>query len=235
MRVIREELEEMASDYGDERRTEIVSSRQDLTREDLITEEERVVTMSFSGYAKTQPLDDYQAQRRGGVGRSARAGERRGFDRAPAGREHARTRSCASPIAGTVYWLKVYEIPVASRGAKGRPLVNLLRLEGDERITSMLPVGSFDADRFVFMATSDGTVKKTPLDAFSRPRGNGLIAHRSGRGRPPGRHRDHRRQQRRAAVQQRRQGGALQGVRGARDGPHRARRARHAPGAPGSA
>ena len=175
MRVIREELEAVASDYGDKRLTEIVSSRLDLTREDLIPQEERVVTVSFSGYAKSQPLDAYQAQRRGGVGRSgAPVREEDSIEHLLVANSH-HTILCFSN-RGRVFWLKVYEIPVASRGAKGRPLVNLLRLEGDERITSLLPVGSFDADRFVFMATSDGTVKKTPLDAFSRPRGNGLIA-----------------------------------------------------------
>jgi DNA gyrase subunit A len=175
MRVIREELEAVASDYGDKRLTEIVSSRLDLTREDLIPQEERVVTVSFSGYAKSQPLDTYQAQRRGGVGRSgAPVREEDSIEHLLVANSH-HTILCFSN-RGRVFWLKVYEIPVASRGAKGRPLVNLLRLEGDERITSLLPVGSFDAERFVFMATSDGTVKKTPLDAFSRPRGNGLIA-----------------------------------------------------------
>jgi DNA gyrase subunit A len=175
MRVIREELEAVATDYGDKRLTEIVSSRLDLTREDLIPQEERVVTVSFSGYAKSQPLDAYQAQRRGGVGRSgAPVREEDSIEHLLVANSH-HTILCFSN-RGRVFWLKVYEIPVASRGAKGRPLVNLLRLEGDERITSLLPVGAFDAERFVFMATSDGTVKKTPLDAFSRPRGNGLIA-----------------------------------------------------------
>ena len=175
MRVIREELEKVVADYGDKRLTEIVSSRLDLTREDLIPQEERVVTVSFSGYAKSQPLDAYQSQRRGGVGRSgAPVREEDSIEHLLVANSH-HTILCFSD-RGRVFWLKVYEIPVASRGAKGRPLVNLLKLEGDERITSLLPVGSFDAERFVFMATSDGTVKKTPLDAFSRPRGNGLIA-----------------------------------------------------------
>ncbi|MBK6277540.1 MAG: DNA gyrase subunit A [Gammaproteobacteria bacterium] len=175
MRVIREELEKVVADYGDKRLTEIVSSRLDLTREDLIPQEERVVTVSFSGYAKSQPLDAYQSQRRGGVGRSgAPVREEDSIEHLLVANSH-HTILCFSN-RGRVFWLKVYEIPVASRGAKGRPLVNLLRLEGDERITSLLPVASFDAERFVFMATSDGTVKKTPLGAFSRPRGNGLIA-----------------------------------------------------------
>jgi len=175
MQVIREELEKVAADYGDARLTEIVSSRQDLTAEDLIPEEERVVTVSFSGYAKSQPLDAYQAQRRGGVGRSgAPVREEDSIEHLLVANTH-HTILCFSN-RGRVYWLKVYEIPVASRGAKGRPLVNLLPLGQDERITSLLPVTEYSADRFVFMATSDGTVKKTPLDAFSRPRSIGLIA-----------------------------------------------------------
>jgi DNA gyrase subunit A len=175
MRVIREELEKVAADYGDARLTEIVSSRLDLTAEDLIPEEERVVTVSFSGYAKSQPLAAYQAQRRGGVGRSgAPVREEDSIEHLLVANTH-HTILCFSN-RGRVYWLKVYEIPVASRGAKGRPLVNLLPLGPEERITSLLPVSSFSPDRYVFMATSDGTVKKTPLDAFSRPRSTGLIA-----------------------------------------------------------
>jgi DNA gyrase subunit A len=175
MRVIREELETIASDYADARQTEIVSTHLDLTAEDLIPEEERVVTVSFSGYAKSQPLDAYQMQRRGGVGRSgAPVREEDSIQHLLIANTHD-TILCFSD-RGRVYWLKVYAIPVASRGAKGRPLVNLLPLQGDERITSLLPVKAFDADRFVFMATSDGTVKKTPLDSFSRPRSIGLIA-----------------------------------------------------------
>jgi len=175
MRVIREELETVAADYGDDRLTEIVTSRQDLTAEDLIPEEERVVTVSFSGYAKSQPLDAYQAQRRGGVGRAGAP------VRTEDSIEHVLVANTHDTILcfsdrGRVYWLKVYQIPVATRTAKGRPLVNLLPLEEGERITSLLPVDEYSPDRFVFMATSDGTVKKTPLDAFSRPRSVGLIA-----------------------------------------------------------
>ncbi len=175
MEVIREELAQVTADYGDKRRTEIVASSMDLTNEDLINVEDRVVTISHGGYAKSQPLDDYQAQRRGGMGKSATAVKDEDYV------QHLLIASTHDTILcfsdrGRVYWLKVYEIPVASRIAKGRPLVNLLPLADGERITSLLPVTSYSADRCVFMATSDGTVKKTPLDAFSRPRNSGLIA-----------------------------------------------------------
>ena len=175
MGVIRAELEEIDKEFGDERRTEIVDSRQDLTVADLIPVEDRVVTLSHGGYAKTQPLGDYQAQRRGGTGRSATAVKDEDFI------EHLLIASTHDTIlcfsnAGKVYWLKVYEIPVASRGARGRPMVNLLPLEENERITSILPVSDYREDHYVFMATSNGTVKKTELTAFSRPRSVGLRA-----------------------------------------------------------
>lgn len=175
MGVIRAELEEIDKEFGDERRTEIVDSRQDLTAADLIPVEERVVTLSHGGYAKTQPLGDYQAQRRGGTGRSATAVKDEDFI------EHLLIASTHDTIlcfsnAGKVYWLKVYEIPVASRGARGRPMVNLLPLEENERITSIMPVSDYREDHYVFMATSNGTVKKTELTAFSRPRSVGLRA-----------------------------------------------------------
>jgi DNA gyrase subunit A len=175
MAVIREELKEIDDEFGDERKTEIVGSRQDLTVADLIPVEERVVTISHGGYAKTQPLNDYQAQRRGGTGRSATAVKQEDFV------EHLLIASTHDTIlcfsnAGKVYWLKVYQIPVASRVARGRPMVNLLQLEEGERVTSILPVSEFLEDQFVFMATSSGTVKKTPLTAFSKPRNVGLRA-----------------------------------------------------------
>ncbi len=175
MAVITEELEAVKEEFGDERRTEIVSSRHDLTVEDLITEEDRVVTISRGGYAKSQPLSDYQAQRRGGMGKSATAVKEEDFV------EHLLIANTHDVIlcfsnAGKVYWLKVFQIPVASRIARGRPLVNLLPLEADERITSILPIQDYDENQFVFMATSRGTVKKTPLSAFSRPRSAGLRA-----------------------------------------------------------
>lgn len=176
MAVIREELEQVAADYGDERRTEITASTLDLTMEDLISEEQRVVTISHGGYAKSQPLADYQAQRRGGMGKSATAVKDEDFV------EHLLIASTHDTVlcftsAGKVYWLKVYQIPVAGRQSRGRPVVNLMPLEEGERITAILPVRDFDADHYVFMATAKGTVKKTSLDQFSRPRSVGLRAH----------------------------------------------------------
>ena len=175
MEVIREELVQISAEYGDERRTAIQESQHDLTVEDLINEEDRVVTISHGGYAKSQPLDAYQAQRRGGMGKSATSVKDEDFV------EHlliANTHDyilCFSNF-GKVYWLKVYQIPVAGRQSKGRPIVNLLQLEDDERITSILPVKEFDEDHYIFMATASGTVKKTPLNQFARPRSVGLRA-----------------------------------------------------------
>jgi len=175
MAVIREELEDIQKEYGDERRTDIQESQLDLTEEDLITEEDRVVTISHGGYAKSQPLDAYQAQRRGGMGKSATQVKDEDFV------EHlviANTHDyilCFTNV-GKVYWLKTYQIPVAGRQSKGRPIVNMLPFEEQERITSILPVREFDEDHFIVMATSNGTVKKTALVDYSRPRTSGLIA-----------------------------------------------------------
>jgi len=173
--VIRGEMEQVAADFGDERRTEIITSQLDLSIEDLISEEDRVVTISHGGYAKTQPLSDYQAQRRGGMGKSATAVKDEDFV------EHLLIASSHDTIlcftnVGKVYWLKVYEIPVAGRGSRGRPVVNLLPLGEGERITAILPVREYLDDHFIFMATANGTVKKTPLTDFSRPRSVGLRA-----------------------------------------------------------
>jgi DNA gyrase subunit A len=175
MEVIREELEEVLQNYGDERRTDIQSSKRDLTIEDLITEEDRVVTISHGGYAKTQPLTDYQAQRRGGMGKAATSVKDEDFV------EHLLIASTHDTIlcftnAGKVYWLKVFQIPLAGRQSRGRPMINLLALDEGERITSILPVREYDEDQFIFMATANGTVKKTPLTQFARPRSSGLIA-----------------------------------------------------------
>lgn len=175
MAVIREELEQIVKDYGDERRTEIHSAQADLTTEDLITEEDRVVTISHGGYAKTQPLDAYQAQRRGGMGKAATAVKDEDFV------EHLLIANTHDTIlcfsnAGKVYWLKVYQIPVAGRQSRGRPMVNLLPLDQDERITSILPLTEVDDNHHIFMATSRGTVKKTVLSQFARPRSTGLRA-----------------------------------------------------------
>lgn len=175
MQVIREELEQVVADYGDKRRTEIVASTLDLTTEDLINVEDRVVTISHGGYAKSQPLADYQAQRRGGMGKSATAVKDEDYV------QHLLIASTHDTIllftnAGKVYWLKVYMIPVAGRQSRGRPVVNLLPLEEGERITSILPVTSYDEDKFIFMATANGTVKKTALTQFARQRSVGLRA-----------------------------------------------------------
>ncbi len=173
--VIRTELAEMREQYGDERRSEIIESHDDLTAEDLIPEEDLVVTFSHGGYAKSQGLDSYQAQRRGGRGRAAAKVKGEDFiDKLFVANSHD-TLLCFTSH-GKVYWLKVYKLPRASRIARGRPMVNLLPLGPDERVNAVLPVRSFDADKFIFMATSTGTVKKTSLEAFSRPRANGIIA-----------------------------------------------------------
>lgn len=175
LNVIREELAAIVNEYGDERRSEIIESLRDLTAEDLITEEDRVVTISHGGYAKTQSLSDYQAQRRGGMGKSATAVKDEDFV------EHLMIASTHDTIlcfsnVGKVYWLKVFHIPLASRNARGRPMVNLLPLGEDERITSILPVKEYTEGHYIFMATANGTVKKTELTNFARQRSVGLRA-----------------------------------------------------------
>ncbi len=173
--VIREELVELRDAFGDERRTEIVQDHSDLSVEDLIPEEDVVVTLSHGGYVKAQPIGDYQAQRRGGRGRSAAKVKDEDFiDKLFVANTHD-TILCFSS-RGKLYWLKVYQVPQASHSARGKPIVNLLPLEPEERISTVLPIREFDADSFVFMATSGGTVKKTPLSQFSRPRASGIIA-----------------------------------------------------------
>jgi DNA gyrase subunit A len=173
--VIREELEEIVAEYGDERRTEITASQHDLTVEDLITEEDRVVTISHGGYAKTQPLSDYQAQRRGGTGKVATTVKDEDFvEHLLIASTHA-TILCFSNL-GKVYWLKVYQIPLAGRNSRGRPMVNLLPLEEGERVTSILPVEEYAEGHYIFMATANGTVKKTALMDFARQRSVGLRA-----------------------------------------------------------
>jgi DNA gyrase subunit A len=175
MQIIREELLEMQQQFGDKRSTEIIESQSDLTAEDLIPEEDRVVTLSHEGYAKTQPLDEYQAQRRGGKGKKATQVKEEDFvERLVIANTHD-TILCFSD-KGKVYWLKVYQIPEAARQARGRPMINLLPLEKDERISAILPVREYAKDQFIFMATSYGTVKKVSLENFSRPRANGIIA-----------------------------------------------------------
>jgi DNA gyrase subunit A len=175
LRVIRAELREVRENYGDARRTEIIQDHSDLSAEDLILPEEVVVTLSHGGYAKAQPTDVYQAQRRGGRGRSAaRVKDEDFIDKLFVANTHD-TLLCFSS-RGKMYWLKVYQVPQASRGSRGKPIVNLLPLDTGERINAVLPIRQFNDDSFVFMATSTGRVKKTPLSLFSRPRASGIIA-----------------------------------------------------------
>ncbi len=175
MDVIRTELEEIRERYGDARRTQIIEDQKDLTIEDLITEQDMVVTLSHAGYAKTQPLDAYRLQRRGGRGKSATAVKDEDFvDKLFIASTHD-TLLCFSSL-GRLYWLKVYELPQASRAAKGKPIVNLLPLSEGERINAVLPIREFRDDLYVFMATLNGTVKKTSLMNFSRARPSGIRA-----------------------------------------------------------
>jgi DNA gyrase subunit A len=175
MEIIREELVAIKDQYSDPRRTEIIQSHLDLSDGDLITEEDMVVTMSHEGYVKSQPLSDYKAQRRGGRGKSATATKELDFvDKLIVANTHD-TILCFSSL-GKVYWLKVYQLPVASRAARGKPFVNLLPLDEGEKINAILPIREFSENKFIFMATSTGTVKKTPLTEFERQRTNGKIA-----------------------------------------------------------
>lgn len=175
MQVIRDELTEIRTQFGDPRRTEINADHVDLSLEDLITEEDVVVTLSHTGYAKAQPLTQYSAQRRGGRGRAAITVKEEDFvDKLFIANTHD-TILCFSS-RGKAYWLKVYQLPQAGRTARGKPIVNLLPLEEGERINAVLPVRTFSDDEFVFMVTTSGTIKKTPLSGFARPRTNGIIA-----------------------------------------------------------
>src|SRR5688572_22526308 len=175
MAVIKGELEEINANYGDERRTEILASQLDLTTEDLIPEEDRVVTISQGGYAKSQPLTDYQAQKRGGMGKAAATVKEEDYVEHLLVASSHDTLLCFSSL-GKVYWLKVYQIPIASRISRGKPIINILPLEQGESITSLLPIREYKENEFVFMATAGGTVKKTPLTAFSNQRSVGLRA-----------------------------------------------------------
>ncbi|MGE0115203.1 MAG: DNA gyrase subunit A [Steroidobacteraceae bacterium] len=175
VQVIRDELLEIKTAYADPRRTEINHTHSDLTLEDLIEPQDVVVTLSHGGYAKSQPLADYQAQKRGGRGKTATAMKDEDFiDKLFVAHTHD-TLLCFSST-GKLYWLKVYQLPMASRGSRGKPIVNLLPLTEGERINAVLPIHEFVADQYVFMVTSQGTVKKTSLEAFSRPRQAGIIA-----------------------------------------------------------
>ncbi|MBP8220976.1 MAG: DNA gyrase subunit A, partial [Aeromonadaceae bacterium] len=175
MEVIREELELVKSQFGDARRTAIQAASIEINMEDLITPEDVVVTLSHEGYVKYQPLSDYEAQRRGGRGKSATKMKEEDFIEQLLVANTHDTILCFS-TRGKVYWLKVYNLPEASRAARGRPIVNLLPLDENERITAILPVKSYDSDKYVFFATADGTVKKTELSAFSRPLSSGIRA-----------------------------------------------------------
>ena len=173
--IVREELEQVRDTYGDDRRTEIVANQQDLTTEDLITEQKMVVTVSNSGYAKTQPASTYQAQRRGGRGRAAAAVRNEDYIEQLLVASTHDTIMCFTD-KGKVYWTRVFQIPAASRIARGRPLVNLLQLDEDERITAIMPMSEYQEDRYIFFATANGVVKRTPAQQFARQRTSGLIA-----------------------------------------------------------
>jgi DNA gyrase subunit A len=173
--IVRDELVAIRDQYGDKRRSEIVAHGEDLSIEDLITPQDMVVTMSHGGYMKAQPVDEYRAQKRGGRGKQATATKDDDFiERMFIANTHD-TILCFSN-RGRVYWLKVYNVPQGARGARGKPIVNLVTLVENEKITAILPVKEFSEGQFVFMATAMGTVKKTPLADFSRPRPSGIIA-----------------------------------------------------------
>lgn len=175
MEVIREELEAVQAEFGDERRTEITAASHDIDIEDLIEREDVVVTLSREGYVKYQKLSDYEAQRRGGKGKSATKMKNEDFiEKLLVANTHDHIL-CFS-TRGRLYWLKVYQLPLASRNARGRPILNILPLEEGERITAILPIQEFVEGKYVFMATTNGTVKKTELTQYSRPRANGIIA-----------------------------------------------------------
>jgi len=173
--IIAEELAETRSQFGDERRSEIVMDAQDLSMEDLIAPEDVVVTLSHTGYVKAQPLADYRAQKRGGRGKQATATKEDDFiDNLFIANTHDYVLCFSN--RGRLYWIKVYNVPQGGRASRGKPIVNLLPLVDGEKITAILPVKDFDENKYVFMATSNGTVKKTPLSDFSRPRPSGIIA-----------------------------------------------------------
>ena len=175
MKVIHDELKDIQDCYGDERRTEIVQTQKDLSMEDLITEEDVVVTLSHAGYAKSQPVNTYRSQRRGGRGKTATSVKDQDFiDKLFIASTHD-TLLCFSS-RGKLYWLKVYDLPQASRTARGKPIINLLPLEEGEQINAVLSIRNYVEDMFVFMATANGTVKKTSLIEFSRPRPSGIRA-----------------------------------------------------------
>jgi DNA gyrase subunit A len=173
MNVIRTELKEVLANYGDVRKTEIIASRLDLSREDLTPDEQVVLTISHTGYAKIQPVSDYRAQKRGGRGKSATSIKDEDYI------EHLLVASTHDTVLcftslGRLHWIKVYDLPQAGRGAKGKPLVNLVQLVENEKVTAILPLRVYAEGQFVFMATADGTVKRIKLTEFSRPRSTGI-------------------------------------------------------------
>jgi DNA gyrase subunit A len=173
--MISEELAAIRQQFGDNRRSEIVHNAQDLSLEDLITPQDVVVTLSHTGYIKSQPLEEYRAQRRGGRGKQAAATKEDDFiDKMFVANTHDYILCFSS--RGRVYWLKVYEVPQGGRASRGKPIINLFPIEEGEKINAILPVKEFDAEHYVFMATSMGTVKKTGLDEFANPRKSGIIA-----------------------------------------------------------
>ncbi len=174
-RIIAEELAGVKREYGDRRRSQIVAETQSFSMEDLIAPQDVVVTLSHAGYIKAQPLDEYRTQKRGGRGKQAAGTREEDFiERLFIANTHDYILCFSN--RGRMYWLKVFEVPQGSRTSRGKPIVNLLKVEEGERITTILPVKEFAEDRYVFMATAQGTVKKTPLSEFSRPRANGIIA-----------------------------------------------------------
>jgi DNA gyrase subunit A len=174
-KIISQELAEIRKQYGDERRSEIVTKTQNLSTEDLIAPEDVVVTLSHGGYMKSQPIADYRAQKRGGRGKQATTTKEDDFvEKLFIANTHDYILCFSN--RGRVYWLKVYEVPQGSRASRGKPIVNLVPLMEHEKITAVLPVKDFDDEHFVFMATANGTVKKTALSAFSRPMAKGIIA-----------------------------------------------------------
>ncbi len=173
--IIRDELKEIQDQFGDARRSAIVENAQDMSMEDLIKPEEMVVTLSHGGYMKSQPMDDYRAQKRGGRGKQAAGTKDEDFiEKMFIANTHDYILCFSN--RGRLYWLKVYNVPAGGRAARGKPIVNLLPLEDGEKINALLPVKTFDDEHYVFMATSNGIVKKTPLSEFSRPRTAGIIA-----------------------------------------------------------
>jgi DNA gyrase subunit A len=173
--IIGDELTAIRDQFGDKRRSEVIAQGVDLSMEDLIAPEEMVVTLSHGGYMKAQRVDEYRAQKRGGRGRQATVNKEDDFvDRMFMANTHDYILCFSN--RGRVYWLKVYNVPQGSRASRGKPIVNLLPLEDNEKISAVLPVKEFTDTQFVFMATAMGTVKKTPLSEYSRPRTSGIIA-----------------------------------------------------------